>query len=184
MKIGKGNEPPLKKREISDDYELVLSNESTDSADQENKIASEFKKQEHEDYVEVSEAMPKVDFKRREPQIKKKMETMSLMDYLFAFIHVNDQLNPVLSGYFSKLVLALFKKNSTKVSPKNLFNNRWSNMCIRILPTCTAWSIIWVTGPWLSCFQCFLLMKPSILRREGSRSLRSSLRSSARYSSI
>lgn len=155
LKVGRGNEAPLKKREIHDDYEVVLSSESTESTDLENKISSEFKKQEHEDYVEVSEAIPKSDMKRKDLLSKKKLETMSLMDYLFAFIHLNDQLNPVLSGYFSKLVLTLFKRNSTKVAWITLLKHRWWNTFIRIRKVCIGWFIIWVIDLWLSCCLCF-----------------------------
>ena len=39
----------------------------------------------------------------------------SLLDYLFRFVEAEDDLNPVLCGYFNKLVNSLMKRNSKKV---------------------------------------------------------------------
>ena len=39
----------------------------------------------------------------------------SILEYLFTFLDTDEELNPVLSGYFSKVVDALFRKNPTKV---------------------------------------------------------------------
>ena len=39
----------------------------------------------------------------------------SLLDYLFRFLETQNELNPVLAGYFNKLVGVLMKRNSKKV---------------------------------------------------------------------
>ena len=41
--------------------------------------------------------------------------SLNLLEFLFSFIDTNELLNPVLSGYFNKLVQVLFKKNPSKL---------------------------------------------------------------------
>ena len=43
------------------------------------------------------------------------IQTQSLLDYLFKFVEVDGELNPVLCGYFNKLVNLLLKRNPKKV---------------------------------------------------------------------
>jgi hypothetical protein len=42
-------------------------------------------------------------------------EPKSLLEYTFSFIDTDEELNPVLSGYFFKLVVTLFKRNPPAV---------------------------------------------------------------------
>jgi len=40
----------------------------------------------------------------------------TILEYLFSFLESNEELNPVLSGYFNKVVEALFRRNPEKVN--------------------------------------------------------------------
>ncbi len=40
----------------------------------------------------------------------------TLLEYLFSLLDTDEELNPVLSGYFFTVVDALFRRNSEKVS--------------------------------------------------------------------
>src|SRR3569623_458522 len=46
---------------------------------------------------------------------KSATKTQSLLEYLFSFLDSDEELNPVLCGYFGKVVRALFDRNKAKV---------------------------------------------------------------------
>ena len=43
------------------------------------------------------------------------LPSLNLLEFLFSFIDTNESLNPVLCGYFNKLVQVLYKKNPAKL---------------------------------------------------------------------
>lgn len=49
-------------------------------------------------------------------------KSQSILEYLFTFLDTDEELNSVLSGYFSKVVDALFRKNPAKVKKLSMIS--------------------------------------------------------------
>jgi len=79
-------EPGVRKKDPSEDYEVILAQDKVMTESQ--NIREETKN-------------------TKPPQ--------SLLEYLFSFVETDDELNPVLSGYVNKVVLALFKRNPRRM---------------------------------------------------------------------
>ncbi len=63
----------------------------------------------------------KIDRRSRSSNNSKSAGT--ILEYLFSFLESNEELNPVLSGYFNKVVEALFRRNPEKVNGLRNSNN-------------------------------------------------------------
>jgi len=48
-------------------------------------------------------------------KIKTNSKAKTLLEYLFSYLDTDEELNPVLSGYFFKVTDALFRRNPEKV---------------------------------------------------------------------
>lgn len=84
-------EPGVKKKDPSEDYEVILAQDKVMTESQNNREQG----------------------KNAKPQ-------QSLLEYLFSFVETDEELNPVLAGYFNKVTVALFKRNPRRV----LFENK------------------------------------------------------------
>jgi len=115
-----------KKKENIDDYEVILSSTEPESGTKEEiKTESEIPKldptENHDVVVVVHESSglrDSIKDKLNEKANLKRVSTenQSLLEYLFSFLDTQEALNPVLSGYFHKLVQVLFNRNSAKVN--------------------------------------------------------------------
>jgi len=82
------NDSGIKKKDNSEDYEVILSNDTKSST--ENK------------------------------DLKTSKGQRSLLDHLFTFLDTDQELNPVLTGYFNKVVQVLLKRNPRRVKRRIL----------------------------------------------------------------
>ncbi len=123
------NQTTAKKKQNNDDYEVILSNNEHDSTNkEESKTETEAQKteeSENKEPIEFPEGAGMRDSLREKSSLKsnikrKSTESISLLDHLFLFLNTDEILNPVLCGYFNKLVQVLFKKNSSKVKSQKI----------------------------------------------------------------
>jgi len=86
------NDSGIKKKDNSEDYEVILSNDTKPV--NENKSVKE--------------------------EIKTPKGHKSLLEHLFSFVETDQELNPVLAGYFNKVVQVLLKRNPRRVRKLSL----------------------------------------------------------------
>jgi len=97
-----------KTRDSTDDYEIILSeNKSPRKSD----YKEEYKNK--DDYLEDAGENRNSTRKSRASNNSKSAGT--ILEYLFSFLDSNEELNPVLSGYFNKVVESLFRRNPEKM---------------------------------------------------------------------
>lgn len=115
----------FRKRLSGDDFEYILGDESDDSDRSGNNLQTfedrksrskahqNTKDNDSKDYTEINDSS--MSSSRKSPPSAVSSST-SLLEYLFGFVEMNEDLNLVLCGYFNKLVNTLMKRNSRKVS--------------------------------------------------------------------
>jgi len=97
-----------KTRDSTDDYEIILSeNKSPRRSD----YKEEYKNR--DDYLE--DAGENRNSTRRSRASNNSKSAGTILEYLFSFLDSNEELNPVLSGYFNKVVESLFRRNPEKM---------------------------------------------------------------------
>ena len=99
--------------EVISDDEFPHSNGDTQKPRNQNQEGDERKSEEHKDFVEISDpALSNRDERDKAVNVE---SSQTLLEYLFSFLETKEPLNPVLSGYFNKLVVSLLKRNHKKV---------------------------------------------------------------------
>lgn len=103
-------------KKTSEDFEVISDDEhghNNGKQKNQNSGISEGKAEEHKDFVEIIDTASGNSLEKN--RISSTEANQTLLDYLFSFLETQEPLNPVLSGYFNKLVVSLLKRNHKKV---------------------------------------------------------------------
>ena len=107
-----------KTRDSTDDYEIILSeNKSPKKSDykEESKNRDDYFDDTGGSQTRENRSDLCIGNRSSTRKSRNSKSAGTILEYLFSFLDSDEELNPVLSGYFNKVVEALFRRNAEKV---------------------------------------------------------------------